>query len=161
VGSKGLKPRSCDLSSRIRQFVYESKFHLGIVKQAGRELGRVLFLLDGSETSLDGLSSALDFCKRFSKELMVLHTFNQDLRKHCRHIKLLLRGVQEERKDMKWEQVFEERPLLQAVQERAGSFDWVILNKNGFRGSINKQRFVGSNTSAILEQVDCNLIIFA
>lgn len=32
VGSKGSKPRSKDLCSRIRKFVYESKLNLAIIK---------------------------------------------------------------------------------------------------------------------------------
>jgi hypothetical protein len=48
VGSKGFKPRNQDLSSRIRQFVYESKFNLAIIKHADKQLGKALFLLDGS-----------------------------------------------------------------------------------------------------------------
>lgn len=94
VGSKGFKPRSKDLSSRIRQFVYESKFNLAIVKKEDRQLGKVLFLLDGSETSFEGLSIALSFCKRFGKELTVLHTFNEDLRKFSKHVKILLKNAQ-------------------------------------------------------------------
>lgn len=46
------------------------------------------------------------------------------------------------------------------MKEREESYDWVIMNKNGYRGSINKQRFVGSNTSLILEEGSSNLIIF-
>ena len=102
MGSKGLKPRNCDLSSRIRQFVYESKFHLAIVKQPCKDQGKVLFLLDGSDTSFDGLSNTLDFCKRFNKELTVLHTFNPDLKKYSKHIKLQMKSVEEDRRDMKW-----------------------------------------------------------
>jgi hypothetical protein len=53
----------------------------------------------------------------------------------------------------------EQRPLLETLQEKQSSFDWIIMNKNGYRGSINKMRFIGSNTSTILESVDNNLII--
>jgi len=55
--------------------------------------------------------------------------------------------------------VFEEKPLLDAVLAREGTYDWIILNKNGYRGSINKLKFIGSNTSSILENVNNNLII--
>lgn len=72
-----------------------------------------------------------------------------------------MKCAQEDRKDMKWETVYEEKPLLTAVKEREGCFDWIAMNKNGYRGSINKQRFVGSNTSKVLAEINCNLIIFA
>ena len=62
---------------------------------------------------------------------------------------------------MKWEQVFEEKPLLDAIKEREGQYDWIVMNKNGYRGSVNKQRFVGSNTSRVIAEINCNLIIFA
>lgn len=94
MGSKGFKPRSQDLSSRIRQFVYESKFNLAIIKRPEKNLGKVLFLLDGSEISFEGLNVALAFCKRFSKELTVLHTFNEDLRKHSKYVKTLIKQAQ-------------------------------------------------------------------
>lgn len=87
--------------------MYESKFHLAIVKKPLEEQGKVLFLLDGSETSVEGLYNAIAFCKRFNKELTILHAFNEDLRRHSKHIKLVLKRVQEERSDFKWEQLFE------------------------------------------------------
>lgn len=121
----------------------------------------MLFLLDGSDTSFDGLSNAIAFCKRFNKELTVLHAFNEDLKKYSRHIKIVLKKAQEERPDFKFEQVFQEKDLLEAVKERENNYDWIIVNKNGYRGSINKQRFVGSNTSKVIEEVNCNLILFA
>ena len=106
------------MSSRIRQFVYESKFNLAIIKQPKKELKKVLFLLDGSETSFEGLYNVIAFCKRFFKELTVLHAFNEDLKKNSKHIKILLKKVQEERSDFKFEQLFEEKALLTAVKER-------------------------------------------
>ena len=90
-----------------------------------------------------------------------MHAFNEDQRRHSKHIRLCLKRAQEDRLDFKWHQLWEEKDLLEAVTERQQAYDWVLLNKNGYRGSINKQRFVGSNTSRVLEQVDCNLIIFA
>lgn len=75
------------------------------MKQPSKQLGKVLFLLDGSETNFEGLASAVEFCKLFGKQLTVLHTFNQDLRKHSKHVRMQLKG--EERKDCKWETIFE------------------------------------------------------
>ena len=94
VGSKGMKPRNCDLSSRIRQFVYESKFHLAIMKRPIGQTNKVLFLLDGSEISFEGLTNAIAFCKRFNKSLTVLHAYNSDLAGYAKHVKLLLRKAQ-------------------------------------------------------------------
>jgi len=33
------------------------------------------------------------------------------------------------------------------------------MNRNGYRGSINKLKFIGSNTSAVLQNINSNLII--
>ena len=46
----------------------------------------------------------------------MLHAFNADLKKYSKHVKLQLKSVEEERKDMKWEVLLEERSLLDAVK---------------------------------------------
>lgn len=90
----------------------------------------------------------------------MLHIYNSDLAPYAKHVKLILRKVQEERPDYKFEVLLEEGDLLTSVKNRIDDFEWVLLNKNGQRGSTSKQRFVGSKASLILEQVDCNLILF-
>lgn len=75
-------------------------------------------MLDGSDSSFDGLNNAIAFCKRFGKELTVLHTFNEDLKKYSKHIKIVLKKTQEERLDFKFEQLFLEKDLLEAVKEK-------------------------------------------
>ena len=89
----------------------------------------------------------------------MLHTYNEDLRKHSRHIKLQLKGVQEAHKDWRFEQCFEEEALIDVLQRMQGNFDWIVMNRNGYRGSINKQKYVGHHTSEVLERVNNNLII--
>lgn len=46
--------------------------------------------------------------------------------------------------------------MLQRVE---AGFDWLVMNRNGYRGSVNKQKFVGHNTSEVLEKIDANLVI--
>lgn len=90
--------------------------------------------------------------------MTVLHTYNADLKKHSKHIRIQLKDLQEHH-HAKFNIVVEEIPLIAALQEKAASFDWVILNKNGYRGSINKARFVGSNASQVVESIEANLIL--
>jgi nucleotide-binding universal stress UspA family protein len=49
--------------------------------------------------------------------------------------------------------------LVDWVKEHQDEFEWVIVTSNGYRGEITKMRFVGSTTSKILEEVDCNLFL--
>ena len=105
MGSKGFKPRSNDLSSRIRKFVYESKLNLAIVKRDDRGTGKILFLLDGSTISLEGLQTAMAFSRLTGKQLTVLHAFNEDQRANCKFVKNQLKAVQEANKDCKFEQM--------------------------------------------------------
>ena len=84
------------------------------------------------------------------KKLVVLHTFNEDQRGHCKHVKLLMRGVQEANKDFKIEQLWEENSLMEVLNRIEAEFDWIFLTRNGFRGSVTKQKFVGHHATEVL-----------
>ena len=53
----------------------------------------------------------------------------------------------------------EEGNLTECLKEKHINYDWIIMNRNGYRGEISKSSFIGSKTTEVLTNIEANLII--
>ena len=66
---------------------------------------------------------------------------------YSKQIRNTLKELQGDYKDLKMEIVVEEGSLGEYLKEKGDNFDWIILNRNGYRGEISNSVFVGSKTT--------------
>lgn len=66
--------------------------------------------------------------------LTIFHASNPDLRKHSKQVKNLLKTETSGVKGLEISIVCEEVELIDYLEEHSGEYDWVIINKNGYRG---------------------------
>ena len=103
----------------------------------------------------------MDFCRKFSLLLTVFHAYNQDTKEYSKRIKTWLKAFQQSEKSVKIEPVLAETDIISYLCEKQTQYDWIILNKNGYRGEISNKVYVGPTASTIITAVSTNMIILA
>ena len=99
------------------------------------------------------------FSKKFDQNLTILHVYSSATKNYSKQIKNYLKNVQAEYKNINIDVIVEEGSLKESLCEKCCKYDWIIMNRNGYRGEISNKIYVGSKTTEVLTEIESNLII--
>ena len=101
----------------------------------------------------------MSFSKKFDYALTILHVYSSATKNYSKQVKNYLKNAQSEYKNMNIEVIVEEGNLKESLCEKCNKHDWIIMNRNGYRGEISNKMYVGSKTTQVLTEIEANLII--